>query len=310
MTNKLISQAFDQGSDSLFKISLAQWSLYRSFFGSALSGGFDAFHDALQTDPDSVLQGEFNPLDFPRIARVEFGITAVEYVNVFFYGRASDKAYLSELKKRADSEGVRNLLIMCDFEEAIGSPATDKRLSAIERHKKWIEAAALLGCHSIRVNALSQGTSEEQQNLLADGLHKLAEFGDQHEINVLVENHGGLSSDGDWLVGLIKLVNHPRLGILPDFDNFQISEDVEYDRYRGVAKLMPYAQAVSAKSETFNKAGDETRTDFKRMMGIVLDADYHGYVGIEYVGRDLSEFQGIHATKALLERVREELADQ
>lgn len=199
---------------------------------------------------------------------------------------------------------------MCDFEEAIGSPVSDERQSAIERHKKWVEAAAFLGCHSIRVNALSQGTSEEQQNLLADGLHKLAEFGDQYDINVLVENHGGFSSDVDWLVGLIKLVDHPRLGTLPDFENFQISEDVEYDRYRGVAKLMPFAQAVSAKSLMFNKAGDETRTDFSRMMGIVLDAGYHGYVGIEYVGSDMSDFEGIHATKALLKKVREELADQ
>lgn len=270
----------------LFRISLAQWSLHRTL----RSGGLD-------------------PLDFPAVARERYGIEAVEYVNSFYRERALDRPYLTGLRRRAADAGVRSLLIMCDGEGELGHPEEASRIEAVENHRKWVEAAAFLGCHSIRVNASSSGGYDEQLRLAADGLHRLCEVADGHGIDVLVENHGGLSSNGAWLAGVMRAVDHPRAGTLPDFGNFRVRTDPEewYDRYRGVAELMPFARAVSAKSHDFDTNGDETGTDYRRMMRIVLDADYRGWVGIEYEGDRLSEDDGIRATLRLLERVRHEL---
>lgn len=268
-----------------FQISLAEWSLHR----------------ALQA-------GTLDNLDFPVLARRDYGIEAVEFVNQFFKDKARDAAYLRDLRRRADDQGVRCVLIMCDGEGAIGDPDAAARTLTVENHHRWVEAAAALGCHSIRVNAQSQGTPDEQRVLVADGLRRLSEYGETHGINVIVENHGGLSSNGVWLASAIYAVGHPRCGTLPDFGNFRIAEGEEYDRYQGVAALMPFAKAVSAKSHDFDERGNERQTDYGRMLRIVLDAGYHGHVGIEYEGDGLSEPDGIRATKALLERVREELA--
>jgi L-ribulose-5-phosphate 3-epimerase len=268
----------------LFEISLAQWSLHRAIFG-----------------------GTLDPLDFARAARRDYGIGAVEYVNQFFKDRARDHGYLAELKRRAEGEGVRSLLVMCDGEGRLGDPDAARRGEAVENHRKWLEAARFLGCRSIRVNAASEGSPEEQAALAADGLRRLAELGAQHELDVIVENHGGLSSNGAWLAGVMKAVDHPRCGTLPDFGNFQVAEGEWYDRYRGVAELMPWARAVSAKSHEFDAAGNEVRTDYRRMLRIVLDAGYSGHVGIEYEGDGLSEPDGILATHSLLLRVRQEL---
>jgi sugar phosphate isomerase/epimerase len=269
----------------LFEISLAEWSLHRALRAGALDN-----------------------LDFPLVARRDYGIAAVEYVNQFFQDKARDAAYLRDLRARAEDQGVRSLLIMCDGEGALGDPDPAARTRTVENHQRWVEAAGTLGCHSIRVNAQSQGTPDAQRDLVADGLRRLSEFGDTHGINVIVENHGGLSSNGAWLASVMQAVSHPRCGTLPDFGNFRVSETEAYDRYQGVAELMPFAKAVSAKSHDFDEHGNERNTDFRRMLRIVLDAGYHGYVGIEYEGDGLSEPDGIRATKALLERVREELS--
>jgi len=212
------------------------------------------------------------------------------------------------MKQRAVDAGVRSLLIMIDGEGALGDPDDAKRTQAVENHYKWVEAAQALGCHSIRVNAASGGSYEEQLELAADGLRRLTEFGAKHDLNVIVENHGGLSSNGAWLAAVMKKVAHPRCGTLPDFGNFRISKDEHYDRYQGVKEMMPFAKAVSAKSHDFDEHGNEKHTDYQRMVKIVLDAGYHGYIGIEYEGSALSEPDGIRATKRLLERVREELS--
>ncbi|HEY8484011.1 MAG TPA: sugar phosphate isomerase/epimerase family protein [Longimicrobiales bacterium] len=277
------------GAEPIFKISLAQWSLHRTIFG-----------------------GQLDPLDFAPTARNAFGIDAVEYVNQFYKGKGEDRAYLRELKKRADDHGVKSVLIMCDGEGALGDPDEARRKQAVENHYKWVEAARFLGCHSIRVNAASRGSYEEQVRLAADGLRRLVEFADGVGINVIVENHGGLSSNGAWLAEVIRRVDHPRAGTLPDFGNFRISSNPEqwYDRYKGVAELMPFAKGVSAKSHAFDEQGNETGTDYRRMLKIVLDAGYRGYIGIEYEGSQLSEPEGILATKRLLERLREELTPQ
>jgi sugar phosphate isomerase/epimerase len=269
----------------LFKISLAEWSLHRTLF-----------------------DGKLDNLDFPATAKKDFGIEAVEYVNQFFKDKAKDSKYLSELKKRAADVGVTNVLIMIDGEGSLGDPDEKKRTEAVENHYKWVEAAKFLGCHSIRVNAHSEGSYDDQMKLAADGLRRLSEFGDKHDINVIVENHGGLSSNGEWLAGVMKLVDNKRCGTLPDFGNFQTSPGEWYDRYKGVKELMPYAKGVSAKSHEFNSEGDEVRTDYFKMVKIVLDAGYHGYIGIEWEGDSPSEAEGIKLTKKLLERVRDEFA--
>jgi len=273
--------------EPLFKISLAQWSLHRTLNA-----------------------GELDPLDFPKTARVDYGLDAVEYVNSFFKDKAEDLLYLRELGMRASDHGVRSLLIMVDGEGALGAREERDRARAVENHYKWVEAAYFLGCHSIRCNAQSEGTRNEQRRLVVDGLRRLTEFAAEHQINVLVENHGGLSSNGAWLASVIQAVDHPRCGTLPDFGNFRVEEEVWYDRYRGVAELMPFAKAVSAKSHDFDEQGNERDTDYLRMMRIVLDAGYRGYVGIEYEGAELGEPEGIRATKALLERVRDELTPE
>ena len=269
---------------SLFKISLAEWSLNRALFSKQL-----------------------DHLDFAKVARNDYGIYAVEYVNQFFKDKASDRRYLAEMKKRAANLGVESRLIMIDDEGALGDADEPKRKQAIENHYKWVEAARFLGCKIIRVNAQSSGSYEEQLERAADGLRRLTEFGDSHKIDVIVENHGGLSSNGAWLAAVIKKVNHPRCGTLPDFGNFNLGDGKEYDRYQGVKEMMPYAKAVSAKSHDFDEQGNETMTDYKRMMKIVIGAGYHSYLGIEYEGDRLSEPDGIRATKSLLERVRSEL---
>jgi len=273
--------------EPLFRISLAEWSLHRTLNA-----------------------GELDNLDFPGVTKTEYGIEAVEYVNSFFKDRAEDSAYLTDLKTRCDDHGVRSVLIMCDGEGALGDPDPTARTQAVENHYRWVEAARFLGCHSIRVNAQSAGSPEEQRDLAADGLRRLSEFADQREINVLVENHGGYSSNGAWLAGVMEAVNHPRCGTLPDFGNFNLGNGETYDRYQGLEELMPYAKAVSAKSHVFDSVGAEREMDYFRLLRIVLLAGYRGYVGIEYEGTETPEPDGIRATKALLERVRETLTPE
>jgi L-ribulose-5-phosphate 3-epimerase len=200
------------------------------------------------------------------------------------------------------------VLIMIDEEGALGGMDEARRKQAVENHYKWVEAARFLGCHSIRVNAQSEGRFEDQLERAADGLRRLTEFGAEHQINVIVENHGGMSSNGVWLASVIKKVNHTRCGTLPDFGNFNLGNGQQYDRYKGVQELMPFAKGVSAKSNDFDEQGNEIRIDYRRMMKIVLDAGYRGHVGIEYSGDRLSEPEGIRATKRLLERLRAELS--
>lgn len=279
-------------AEPLFKISLAEWSLNNALFGRKLYNG-----------------KRLDNLDFAKTAKEDFGIEAVEFVNQFFKDKAKDEKYLAELKKRSDDVGVKNVLIMCDGEGNLGDSDEKKRMQAVENHYKWVDAAKFLGCHSIRVNAASDGSKsyEEQQKLAADGLGKLSDFGAKVNISVIVENHGGLSSNGAWLAGVMKLVNKPNCGTLPDFGNFRISGNEEYDKYKGTEELMPFAKGVSAKSYDFNDAGDETKIDFRKMLKIVLAYKYHGYIGIEYEGGRLSESDGIKATKKLLETIRAEM---
>ena len=266
---------------NLFKISLAQWSLHRSLFNK-----------------------EIDNFDFIRLTKTKYKISAVEYVNTFFFDKAEDKNYLNEMNQIAKDFDVKNLLIMCDNEGNLGDPDKKNREKAVENHYKWVNAAKTLGCHSIRVNAKSEGEYNDQVRLASDGLRMLSEFADSIGINILVENHGGLSSNGKWLAQVMKTVDHSRIGTLPDFGNFKIDDNDVYDRYVGVKELMPFAKAVSAKSHEFDKDGNEVHTDYNKMMKIVLDSGYSGYVGIEYEGSNHTESDGIMLTKNLLEKIQ------
>lgn len=263
-----------------FEISLAEWS----------------FHRVLRAN-------EMSNLDFPVVAR-KLGISGVEYVNTFFMDKAKDTKYLAELKNICKNEGVTSVLIMCDREGFIGHPDKEERLKTVDNHKKWIDAAQFMGCHSIRINAKSQGSFKEQQKLVADGTRLLCEYGQKAEINVLIENHGGYSSSGKWLSRVIGMIDHERAGTLPDFGNFIVNRDTgeEYDRYKGITELMPFAKGVSAKSINFDKEGNESFTDYLKMMTIVKKSGYSGYIGIEYAGNQLPERDGVVATKRLLEK--------
>lgn len=269
----------------LFKISLAQWSLHKAFFAKKL--------DAMK---------------FATIAKDDYGILGIEYVNQFYKDKKKDDGYLKDLKKVADDNGVASVLIMCDGEGALGDADATKRSQAVDNHKRWVEWAKFLGCHSIRVNAQSSGTYDEQIERAADGLRKLTEFGATHKIHVIVENHGGLSSNGEWLAKVMKTVDLPGCGTLPDFGNFNLGNGKEYDRYKGVDELMPFAKGVSAKTHDFDDKGNETHTDYRKMMDIVVKKHkYNGFVGIEYEGGKIGEPEGIKATKKLLETIMAEM---
>ena len=259
-----------------FDISLAEWSLHRM-----------------------LRKGELDNLDFPAFARNQFDIHAVEYVNQFFKDKAKDMTYLKELKNRAKDNGVKNVLIMVDGEGFLGDEDNASRAKAVENHYQWIDAAKYLGCHAIRVNAAGKGEPEEVKKRAIDSMVTLSDYAKKVKISVIIENHGGISSHGDWLADLIKQTGRKNAGTLPDFGNFY-----EYDRYQGVKDLMPYAKGVSAKTHDFDANGQEKQIDYGKMLEIVKAAGYRGHIGIEYEGNGLSEIDGVKATKALLEKYR------
>jgi L-ribulose-5-phosphate 3-epimerase len=290
----LLSCASERKSmNTSLNISLAQWSLHRAFE-----------------------KGDLKTFDFPAIAR-QYEISAVEYVNGFYRDKGSDEKFWNELKRRSDNEGVKSLLIMIDEEGDLGNPDATARTKAIENHYKWMNVANLLGCHSVRVNAFGEGSKEEVQKAMIDSMQRLGEYAAPLNLNVLIENHGLNSSDGKWVAEVIKKSGQPNCGALPDFGNWCLSakwgttqiECAEvYDRYQGVADLLPYAKGVSAKSYTFDAEGNETRMDYLRLLKLVKDSGFDGYIGIEFEGFDMAEPDGIRATKKLLERSWQKLA--
>ena len=283
----------NEAKKPLYKISVAEYSVHRL-----------------------IASGELDPLDYGPFCKEKFGVDAVEYWMGPYNDKAKDTKYMDEMHKRSVDAGVEELLIMVDIPDGkgdLGKADAGERKAAAEAHFEWVEAAKRMGCHSIRVNARSSGAREEQAKLAADGLRQLCEFAAPHDINVLVENHGGLSSDGKWLADVMKRVDLPNCGTLPDFGNFRVGKNEDgtdnwYDRYQGVEELMPFAKAVSAKSHEFDSDGNETKSDYLRIMKIVIDAGYDGYVGIEWEGGKPNEIEGVLLTKKLLERVHEELS--
>ncbi len=262
-----------------FKISLAEWSLHRALWG----------RDTKMTN-----------LDFPRITKMDYDLDAVEYVSTFFMGKGEDTEYLTQLKDSCTKYGIKSLLIMVDGEGNLADTSLAARTKAVENHHKWVKAAKFLGCHSIRVNAAGRGTMGQTQAAAIDGLSRLCDYAAEYGINVIVENHGGNSSIGKWLAEVMKEVNKPNCGVLPDLGNFQA-----YDRYIGVKELMPYAKGVSGKTYDFDEEGYETRIDYVKMMEIIAESGYEGYIDVEYEGNRLSEDEGIKASIKMLKMVFE-----
>lgn len=277
-----------------FKLSLAQWSLNKA-----------------------IRSGKMSPLDFAQKAS-ELGFEGIEYVSQLYRNELEKEAdqkvamenLLTILKEKSETYKVKNLLIMVDGEGHLATLNDEERAQTVENHKKWVDAAKFLGCHSIRVNAHGVGSYEEVAEAAVKGLTALSTYAATQGINVLVENHGGYTSNGQWLAEVMEKVNMTNCGTLPDFGNFCITEgygsinskecDNAYDIYKGVTELMPYAKAVSAKSYDFDENGDQPKIDYVKMMQIVKDAGYTGFVGVEYEGANLTEEDGIKATKELL----------
>ena len=272
-----------QSATQSLEISLAQWSLHRKLFA-----------------------GDMDHLDFARMSQ-GFGCVGLEYVNAFFKDKATDVSYLKEMNSRAEDHQQKNILIMIDGEGGLAEKNVKKRLVNIENHYKWVEAAQVLGCHSIRVNLSGGEDRLDAQKAGIDSLNRLAEFAKPYDVSVLVENHGGFSSDGSWLSNVMQNVSRENIGTLPDFGNFCIERKEQecisaYDRYQGMSELMPFAKALSAKSHAFDEQGNETQSDFFRMIEIAKENQYSGYVGIEFEGTIDSEEEGIIKTKNLLDK--------
>lgn len=288
------------------KYSLSQWALHRMQFGNSKED-YEAWKKALYTDPDQNLAGPLHPLDFPAKAR-SMGYDTVEYVNTFFFDKARDQKYLNTLKQRCEDNGIKSLLLMVDEEGFLGDSDPGKRKEAIENHKKWVEAGAFLGCNYIRVNAHADGNWSDQKIQAAEGLKAVCDYADTMDIQILIENHGGLSSNPEWLLETIEETGHPTLGVMNDFDNFEWSEDViwgsqqRYNRYLGFEMLMPLTCSVSAKAHHFDDQRHETSIDFDRMAKIIAKSDFTGYVSVEYEGSHFTEEEGIALTRKLLER--------
>ena len=288
-------ELFERSKEARFKISLAEWSLHR----------------ALQS-------GKLDHLDFPAKAKNDFQVDAVEYVNGFFGGKkmnfkeaGKNSAYLKQLSTRSKDAGVFNHLLMVDDEGPLALPNDKERLQAVDNHRKWIEAAKYLGCLTVRVNLHGDGESQAKKVASIDSLSRLGEFARTMNINIVVENHGSDSSKGFWMAEVMKQVNKSNVGTLPDFGNFCISHpwgttqeqcQDQYDRYKGVEELLPFAKAVSAKTYDFDSNGEQPLMDYKRLIGLVKASSFQGYIGIEFEGFKGDEEDGIRKTKALLEK--------
>lgn len=289
-----------------FKLALSQFSLAGQFWTKQL-----------------------DPLDFPKKTIATFGIAGLDYCSMFFADKAKDTTFLNELKKRALDNNCYNLRIMIDGEGVLGDLNKDVRTKAVENHYKWIDAAVTLGCPMIRVNVEGDGDPGEVSKAAIESLNALIDYGKKSNIDVIVENHIGISCNGAWLANVMKEMNNPHCGTLADFGNFCINRtkpptnDIagylqtkcleEYDRYKGITELMPYAKGIHAKTHVFDANGNDTETDFAKMFKIIKDLGFKGWCSIEYEGglikmytkdaKYLDDDAGVLATKKLIEKV-------
>ncbi len=290
--------ADDATPSNEFKISLAQWSLHRAY-----------------------REGDLNPYKFAEQAK-GMGFKGIEYVNQLYkndikegegHGTSIMKLF-AQLDRAAKDAGVTEVLIMIDGEGSLGDTNEAARKKAVANHKFYIDAAATSGIPTIRVNASGEGSKQAVRTAAIKSLSELGAYARTRDVNVVVENHGGYSSDPAWLTSVMSSIQMSNVGILPDFGNFcrkhdprgweyECLDEVPLDSiYAAVGMWMPFAHAVSAKSKGFDANGNEVKIDYERMMDTVLAHGYTGFVGVEFEGDDITEKEGIMATKALLER--------
>ena len=280
-----------------FEISLAQWSI----------------HNQIQS-------GSIDPMDFASIAK-DLGYTGLEYVSNLYVGDEVNypmkaqglDSILKELKRRSDDLGMTNVLIMIDDQGDLSIDDQLQTTQAVDNHKKWVDAAAYLGCYAIRVNLFGSDDPDAWVANSVRSLKALSTYAAEKNISILVENHGGLSSDAKLLARVMDEVGMDNCGVLVDFGNFCVRREngerwdgpcvKEYDRYRGIEELMPYAHGVSAKSYAFDAEGNETSMDFPRILNIVRDSGFSGFIGVEFEGPDADPRPGMAATKTLIEQV-------
>ena len=247
--------------------------------------------------------GELAMIDYPRTVVKGTGIKALEYYNGHMEEKARDTGFFEEVRKRCDDLGAVNTMMLCKSKDALDSPDPEIRASAIEGYRPWLDATKILGGQYIRVDVRSDGDPDEQKKHAADGLTALCEVaGSEYELGIVVENHGGHSGNGKWVAELMETVALDNCGTLPDFQNFK-----EYDPYMGIEEMMPYAKIVCAKAKAFDEAGNEINVDYRRMLKIVKDSGYTGYIGIEFEGHGVDPIAGINLTKELIETVMTEL---
>ena len=290
-----------------FKLALNQYSLHRKIGGGGpyVKRFARRLRYCIREHPVGFLQPSLNPMDFPAFARETFDVGAVEYLSRFYPGLADDQSLLADLKTRADAAEVESTLIIIEREGDLGAADLTVRQHALTRHKKWADAAAYLGSSRIGITLETDpdGSETDQRNRLADGISAFVQYCATLDMDVAIENTDGLSADANWLSLLVQQIDHSRCGTLPDFGNFKISEDRNYDYLQGVNELLPYAKGVSMKTFGFHEDGLETSLDFPALVKSIVTSGFSGYLGIEFEGRGLDEIAGIRATKRLIEQL-------
>ena len=237
--------------EPFFKLSLAQWSINKM-----------------------IREGGVDPYTFAEKAKA-WGFTGLEYVSQLYknelepanYSEEAMQGFIDKCNAEAEKHGLQNVLIMVDRQGDLAAADAKERKAAVENHYKWVDAAAAMGCHAIRVNLNGIQEPEAWTAASVDGLGQLATYAKEKNINVTVENHGGQSSYAAMLAEVMTQINMDNCGTLPDFGNFCIKREdgsyyeskclEEYDKYKGVEELMVHAKAVSAKSHTFDENGNE-----------------------------------------------------
>ena len=233
-------------------ISLAQWALV-----------------------DEVKSGKWKNLDFPRIAREDFGLNGIEFVNTLF--ETPTEGYLKKLKQNAVSYNVTMVLIMVDDEGDGCEPTKEARKQFEINHRKWVDIANYLGCKAIRTNCRGPQNVDKQEALkwATESYHMLLEYAIPAKIDVVIENHGGVSNDPDWMVSLMKKVNNPHFGTYPDWRK----PAPDFDNYVYLQKTLPYAKGMSYRNQP-------TEELTAKMIRLSKEGGYHGWYGIESTGRD------------------------
>ena len=326
---KFITNIFKSTAAISLSSSLLNNSLFANYLSKKLKISLQCFSFASE-----FYKGKFDLSNFSKIVRETYNLDGAEFWSIPFMGKEKNSIFLNELRQKSNDYGIKNTIILVDLLDmqtmkqgnSLASIDKKERNQAVEDHKPWIDAAKSIGCDSIRINLWSDASKQDVTKVSLESISKLLEYSSDKNISIVIENHGGYTGDAKWLVNLIKKINNKNLGTLPDFGtlNFCIKRDLsdteifsskclnQYDKYLGVKELLPFAKGISAKSTQFDLKGNETATNFKKMLRLIKKSNFEGYMSIEYEGaiRDtfsqknnhLSTHDGILATKKLLEK--------